>query len=110
MKQFISQKMLIFIATVLFSTSLHAHSQAMLKRYYNYYNFGFDYSKSILNDVDNNQTKALVQTQKMCLDTIGSPYLDKLYKESCIYGAKDARQKTAKIAYENFLESYIHKN
>lgn len=100
----------IAIGIILLSPVLQAHSQAMLKRYYNYYNFGFDYSKSILNDVDNNATKALTLTKQMCTDTIGSPYLDKLYKESCIFGAQDAKNKTTKIAYENFLKSYIHQD
>ena len=100
----------IALSSILFTPSLQAHSQAMLKRYYNYYSLGFDYSNSILSEVENNKDKAFTQTQQMCIDTIGSPYLDKLYKESCLYGAKDARKKTAKIAYKNFLKSYIHQN
>jgi len=98
--------LIFFMGIVLLSPSLYAHSQAMLKRYYNYYTLGFEYSTSI----SKNKEIAFKETQQMCTDTVGSPYLDNLYKESCLYGAKDAKNRGSKMKYEIFLTDYIHKS
>ena len=88
-------------------TTLDAHTKMMLKRYYTYYLLGYKYSKSILNDVDSKQI-ALSNSKRMCIDTLGSAYMDSKFKGSCIFGATNAMSGKAKIDLKTFLNSYIH--
>lgn len=79
-----------------------------LKRCFNYYKLGYDYSKSILPDFANSSKKAFEETKKMCIDTVGTPYMDSLYKDSCIYGATEAKEEKIKLDFDTFLNSFIH--
>ncbi len=88
-------------------TTLDAHTKMMLKRYYTYYLLGYKYSKSILNDVDSKQI-ALSNSKQMCINTLGSAYMDSKFKGSCIFGATNAMSGKAKIDLKTFLNSYIH--
>ncbi len=88
-------------------TILDAHTKMMLKRYYTYYLLGYKYSKTILNDVNSKQI-ALSNTKQMCIDTLGSAYMDSKFKGSCIFGATDAMSGKVKIDLKTFLSSYIH--
>jgi len=44
----------------------------------------------------------------MCIDTVGTPYMDSLYKDSCIYGATEAKEEKIKLDFDTFLNSFIH--
>ncbi len=86
---------------------LDAHSKIMLKRYHTYYKLGYEYSKSLLKD-NISRDKVLNSTKEMCIDTVGSPYMDSKYKNSCIYGARDAVDNKKEIDLSTFLTTYIH--
>ena len=88
-------------------TTLDAHTKMMLKRYYTYYLLGYKYSKTILNDVKSKQI-ALSNSKQMCIDTLGSAYMDSKFKGSCIFGVTNAMSGKAKIDLKTFLTSYIH--
>jgi len=88
-------------------TILDAHSKIMLKRYHTYYKLGYEYSKSLLKDKKSKYV-ALKDTKEMCIYTVGSAYMDSKYKNSCIYGAKDAIDNKKEIDLSTFLTTYIH--
>ncbi len=88
-------------------TILNAHTKMMLKRYYTYYLLGYKYSMSILNDV-NSREVALKNGKQMCIDTLGSAYMDSKFKGACILGVTNAMSGKAKIDLKTFLNSYIH--
>jgi len=88
-----------------FLSGLNAHSRLVLKRSYKYYKLGFDYYKSLLSD---NKKKAYNDSTKMCIDVIGTPYMNSIYKDSCLFGVKDSNNDKEKISLEKFLNSPIH--
>ncbi len=96
-----------FVYILILITILDAHTKMMLKRYYTYYLLGYKYSKSILNDVKSKHI-ALANSKQMCIDTLGSAYMDSKFKGSCIFGATNAMSGKTKIDLKTFLSSYIH--
>ena len=75
-------------------SSLDAHSRLVLKRYYKYYKLGFDYYQSLS---DNGKKVAYNSAKKMCVDVVGSPYMNSIYKDSCLLGVDDANSDKEKI-------------
>jgi hypothetical protein len=92
---------------VLLVTVVNAHSKLQLRRYYTYYKLGYEYSKQLLDEV-NNKNRALKNSKEMCIDTVGSIYTDSKYKGSCIYGANSSLNGDKEIDLNTFLSSYIH--
>ena len=84
------------------TTILSSHTRIMLIKYYAYYKLGYKYLKNILEDTKDRE-EALKNTKKMCIETVGSPYMDSKYKGSCIYGAKEAFGGNRELDLENFL-------
>jgi hypothetical protein len=77
-----------------------------MKKSYKYYKLGYDYYQSILEN--QSRDEAFETTKKICIDVIGTPYMNPIYKESCIFGAEHIRDKKDKISLDLFLSSPIH--
>ncbi len=86
---------------------INAHSKLQLKMYYTYYKLGYEYYQSILK---NNKNIALQRAKQMCIETVGSVYMDSKYRGSCIYGVKKALNGEKEIGLDNFLSTRIHEN
>ncbi len=95
------------ILILLLISWLNAHSRLVLKRSYKYYKLGFDYYRSLLDD---DKIVALDIANKMCVDVVGSPYMNAIYKKSCLLGVEDSDKNRDKISFEDFLNSPIHKD
>jgi len=85
---------------------IDAHSKLQLRRYYTYYKLGYEYFQSILEENDKN--RAIEKAKQMCIDTVGSIYTDSKYKNSCIYGVKEAQKGEKEIDLDSFLSTRIH--
>jgi hypothetical protein len=96
-----------FLLILLLISWLDAHSRLVLKRSYKYYKLGFDYYHSLL---ENGKKKAYVDAKKMCVDVVGSPYMNSIYKKSCLLGVEDGSSKRDKISLEEFFGSSIHQD
>lgn len=79
---------------------LDAHSRLVLKNSYKYYNLGYDYYKTINN---------LKKSREVCIDVVGTPYMNPIYKDSCLLGVEDSEANRDKMKLESFLNSSIHK-
>ena len=91
---------------ILLVSWLDAHSRLVMKRSYKYYKLGYDYSQTIVDDKSGEM--AFEIAKKMCVDVVGTPYMNTIYKESCIFGAEDVRDRIEKRDLDSFLNSPIH--
>ena len=85
---------------------LDGHSRLVLKRSYKYYKLGFDYYYTLL---DGGKKVAFDSAKRMCIDVVGSPYMNTIYKDSCLFGVEDANGGRDKLSLEGFLDSPLHK-